>query len=205
MDLDIGYIVLAGGKSKRLGRNKIKEMIGDKTLLDRVITVLSAFNGEITIVTSMNSTIPDTFSYPKVKIVHDLYPDKGMIGGILTGLSLSKHYYNLVIAGDMPFLNAGLLRYIIDITEGNDLVAYRNEMNFEPLHAVYSRNCLPVLEEIMKNNFRIFELLKHVKIRYLSLEELKRYDPENQSFFNVITEADLRIAHKIATGNIAEY
>ena len=200
MDLDIGYIILAGGKSKRLGRNKLKEVIGDTPLLERVITILSAFNGEIIIVTGENSSFPNTFSYPKIKIVHDLYPDKGMLGGIITGLSLSEHYYNLVVASDMPFLSPSLLQYMINIAEGNDLVAYRNKMNLEPLHAVYSKNCLPIFEEIMQNNLRIIELVQHVRVRYLSSEEIQRYDSENLSFFNVNTEAELSVANKIAAG-----
>lgn len=200
MALDIGYIVLAGGKSKRLGRNKIHEVIGDVTLLERVLTVLTAFNGDIIIVTGESSSIPDILNYPKIKIVYDLYPGKGMIGGIITGLSLSKNYYNLIVACDMPFLNPDLLRYMLKITEGNDLVAYRNKADLEPLHAIYSKNCLPILEGIMQNNLRIIELLNHVKVRYLSLVEIKRYDPKNLSFFNVNTEADLVVAKKIAAG-----
>ena len=199
MDLDIGYIVLAGGKSKRLGRNKINEVIGDTTLFNRVITVLSAFKGTIIIVTAEDSTIPDNFTYPKIKMVHDLYPGKGMIGGIITGLSVSKNYYNLVVACDMPFLNTDLLRYMISITEDNDLVAYKNKNELEPLHAIYSKNCLPILKEIMQNNLRIFEMLDRIKVRYLSSTEINRYDPKNISFFNVNTEADLRIANNIAS------
>ena len=200
MDLDIGYIILAGGKSKRLGHDKIKEVIGDIPLLDRVIKILSALNGEIIIVTGENSSLPNTFSYPKIKIVHDLYPGKGMLGGIITGLSLSEHYYNLVVACDMPFLSLSLLQYMINITEDNDLVAYRNKMDLEPLHAIYSKNCLPIFEEIMQKNLRIIELVQHVKVRYLNSEEKKQSDPENLSFFNINTEADLSVANKIAAG-----
>ena len=200
MDLDIGYIILAGGKSKRLGHDKIKEVIGDIPLLDRVIKILSALNGEIIIVTGENSSLPNTFSYPKIKIVHDLYPGKGMLGGIITGLSLSEHYYNLVVACDMPFLSLSLLQYMINITEDNDLVAYRNKMDLEPLHAIYSKNCLPIFEEIMQKNLRIIELVQHVKVRYLNSEEKKQSDPENLSFFNINTEADLSVANKIVAG-----
>ena len=200
MDLDIGYIILAGGKSKRLGHDKIKEVIGEMTLLDRVISILTAFQGEIMIVAGDNSAVPPTFSYPKIKIVHDLYPGKGMLGGIITGLSLSPHDYNLVVACDMPFLSPALLQYMIDIADGNDLVTYREKNNLEPLHAIYSRNCLPVFEEIMQQNLRIIELVQHVRVRYLTAEEIKRYDPENLSFFNINTEADLRMAHKIVAG-----
>ena len=196
--MDIGYIILAGGQSKRLGRDKTKEVIGDKPLLARVISVLAGFEGEITIVLAENSPVPDVSDLPKVNIVRDLFPGKGMIGGIVTGLSLSNHDYNLVVAGDMPFLNPGLLKYFIDITDGNDLVAYRNQSNFEPLHAVYSRNCLPVLAEIMQKNLRIIELAQRVKVRYITDEELIRFDPDNRSFFNINTHADLEIARKIS-------
>jgi molybdopterin-guanine dinucleotide biosynthesis protein A len=89
---------------------------------------------------------------------------------------------------------------MINITEDNDLVAYRNKMDLEPLHAVYSRNCLPIFEEIMQKNLRIIELVQHVKVRYLNSEEIKRYDPENLSFFNINTEADLSVSNKIAAG-----
>ena len=198
MNLDIGYIILAGGKSKRLGRNKINEVIGGITLLNRVVNVLSAFNGEIILVTAEDSSLPDTFTYAKISKVQDLYPGKGMIGGIITGLSASKNFYNLVVAADMPFLNPVLIRYMISNAKGNDLVAYKNQNELEPLHAIYTKNCLPILEEIKLKDRRIFELLGQVKVRYLSPAEINQYDPKKISFFNVNTESDLRIANEIA-------
>jgi molybdenum cofactor guanylyltransferase len=198
MNLDIGYIILAGGKSKRLGRNKINEVIGGITLLNRVINVLSAFNGEIILVTAKDSSMPDTFTYTKISKVQDLYPGKGMIGGIITGLAASKNFYNLVVAADMPFLNPALIHYMISNAKGNDLVAYKNQNDLEPLHAIYTKNCLPILEEIMLEDRRIFELLGQVKVRYLSSAEINQYDPKKISFFNVNTESDLQIANEIA-------
>jgi molybdopterin-guanine dinucleotide biosynthesis protein A len=198
MNLDIGYIILAGGKSKRLGRNKINEVIGGITLLNRVVNVLSAFNGEIILVTAEDSSLPDTFTYAKISKVQDLYPGKGMIGGIITGLSASKNFYNLVVASDMPFLSPALIRYMISNAKGNDLVAYKNQNELEPLHAIYTKNCLPILEEIMLKDRRIFELLGQVKVRYLSSAEINQYDTKKISFFNVNTESDLRIANEIA-------
>jgi molybdenum cofactor guanylyltransferase len=198
MNLDIGYIILAGGKSKRLGRNKLNEVIGGITLINRVINVLSAFDGEIILVTAEDSSLPDTFTYAKISKVQDLYPGKGMIGGIITGLSASKNFYNLVVASDMPFLSPALIRYMISNAKGNDLVAYKNQNELEPLHAIYTKNCLPILEEIMLKDRRIFELLGQVKVRYLSSAEINQYDTKKISFFNVNTESDLRIANEIA-------
>jgi molybdopterin-guanine dinucleotide biosynthesis protein A len=87
---------------------------------------------------------------------------------------------------------------MISNAKGNDLVAYKNQNELEPLHAIYSKNCLPILEEIMLKDRRIFELLGQVKVRYLSSAEINQYDTKKISFFNVNTESDLRIANEIA-------
>ncbi len=196
--MDLGYIILAGGKSIRLGRDKISETVGDKTLLERVVSVLSLFKGDITVVASSDSALKNTFTYPKLRFIEDIFPDKGSSGGIYTGLFTSNAFYNLVVAGDMPFLNPRLLKYMIENIESFDLVAYRKNDWFEPLHAIYSKNCLDPLKQIMQSNSRIIELLKHVKVRYLSEEEIDRFDPHHLSFFNINTEDDLKVAREIA-------
>ena len=199
--MDIGYIILAGGKSLRLGRDKKQETVGGITLLERVISVLSLLpgsHGKITIVTDVDSLIFLQVHYPDLKIVQDFYPGKGSSGAIFTGLSFSGAFHNLVVACDMPFLNPDLLNYMIGIIAHNDIVAYRSKDNFEPLHAIYSKNCIIPLESIIQNNLRIIELVNSVKVRYLNSDEIERFDSENLSFFNVNTKADLRAAKLIA-------
>ncbi len=196
--MDIGYIILAGGKSTRLGRDKISETVGDRTLLERAVSVLSSFKGEITIVISGHLTLRKHFDYPNLTIIKDIYPDKGSSGGIYTGLLASKAFYNMAVAGDMPFLNPGLLQYMIEIAEGFDLVAYRKNDWFEPLHAIYSKNCLEPLNQIMLSNSRIIDLARYVKVRYLAEEEIERFDPRHLSFFNINTEEDLKAARELA-------
>jgi len=89
-------------------------------------------------------------------------------------------------------LNVDLLRYMLGIASGADLVAYRDGDRFEPLHAVYSRNCVAALEQLVqRNNVRIIEILRLVKTRFLTLEEIARFDPGHLSFFNVNTEEEL--------------
>lgn len=198
-NLEISCIALAGGKSTRLGRNKITEMIGDKTLLDRVLDILSSFKREIIIVTSAQSILPDRINYPKVKIVNDIYPGKGSLGGIYTGLSASKTFYNIAVACDMPFLNTDLLNYMVEIARGYDLVAFREGDRFEPLHAVYSKNCLSSIGLLLqRNNVRIIEILNYVKVRYLTPQEIDRFDSRRLSFFNINTEEELLKAIEIA-------
>ena len=163
---------------------------------------MSLFDGEIIIVTSDQANVPHDISYPKLKIVNDIFPGKGSLGGIYTGLVASKTYYNIVVACDMPFLNHDLLKYFVGIADGFDLVAFNKDNKFEPLHAVYSRKCIPPMERLLqRNNVRIIEILPHVKVRNISLEEIDRIDPHHVSFFNINTEAELEIAREIANGD----
>jgi molybdopterin-guanine dinucleotide biosynthesis protein A len=181
-----------------LGRNKLTEIVGDKTLFFRVISNLALFESEIIVVTSDPSNIPQDIDNPKITIIKDIFPDKGSLGGIYTGLAASKTFYNLVVAGDMPFLNHELLSYFVSQAEGYDLVAFNKDNKFEPLHAVYSKNCITPLENILQqSNVRIIELLKLVKARMISQEEIDQIDPRHLSFFNINTNGDLKTAREL--------
>jgi molybdenum cofactor guanylyltransferase len=197
--LEISCIVLAGGQSTRLGRDKTKEVFLGKTLLERVLDTLSLLKCEIIIVTTENSSISKELSYPGLKFVNDIFPGKGSLGGIYTGLVSSKSHYNLVTAADMPFMNLNLIKFMIDAAEGYDLVAYLEENRPELLLAVYSKNCLIPMENLIRdNNLRIIGILPYIKVRYLESEEVDRFDPHHFSFFNNNTEADLIKGIKLA-------
>ena len=200
--MKVSCIVLAGGQSTRLGRNKLAEIIGGKTLLQRVVDALSLLNSEIIIVAPRPNSLPEIVCNSPSRLIRDIHPGKGTLSGIYTGLAFSHSLYNLVVAADMPFLNVNLVQYMLDIAAGVDLVAYREGDRFEPLHAVYSRNCMTGLEVLLKRSpLRIIEILPFVKIRYLALEEIRRFDPQHLSFFNINTEEDLQKArHIVETG-----
>lgn len=201
--MEISCIALAGGSSTRFGRNKLFEVIDGKTLFARVISKLSLFESEIIIVTSERTNIPQDTAYTKAKIVKDIFPGKGSLGGIFTGLKTSKTLYNIIVACDMPFLNFNLLKYFVSLADGFDLVASVENNKFEPLHAVYSQNCISPIENIIqnKNNARIIEILPRVKVREISQVEIDKIDPYHLSFINVNTEEDLKIAREIGDKN----
>jgi len=198
--LDVGYIILAGGKSTRLGRNKVFEIIGQKSLLERAVSCLSSFKSEIIVVKAKDSSLPELTGYPELRIVTDVYPGKGSLGGIYTGLVASKAFYNMVVACDMPFLNLDLLRYMIDLAREYDVVIPKvDDEILEPLHAVYSGNCIPTLEFLIKQNrLSILELFPMVKVRNVANSEINQFDPQHLSFFNINTEADLQKGLKLA-------
>jgi molybdopterin-guanine dinucleotide biosynthesis protein A len=199
--LSISGIVLAGGKSVRLGHDKITEKVGGITLIEKVIASLEPLSQEIIIVTAQERTFPQLAGREKVKVATDIFPGRGSLGGIYTGLVRSDSFYNLVVAADMPFLNGPLLRYMIEASDGFDFVLPRVGQWFEPLHAVYSRNCVKAIETLFEQGRRVIvELFSYVKVRYIEEEEINRFDPDHLSFFNINTKEDLDRAEIIARG-----
>ena len=199
--MDISYIVLAGGKSLRLGRDKIIEKVGKTTLLEKVISRIDSLSKDIVIVTSEERDFSQLTDNPKVKTVSDIFPGRGSLGGIYTGLVKTEAFYNFVIAVDMPFLNRELLAYMTDVADGYDYVIPRIGSFYEPLHAIYSKNCISPIETMINKNRRvIIELFDYVKVRYVEAEEIDRFDPQHLSFFNINTIEDLEKAKEIAAG-----
>jgi len=203
--LDISCIVLAGGKGLRLGRNKVLESVGNRSLLNRVISSISSFKSDIIIVTASGQSFSQFTGYPELKIVTDIYPGKGALGGIYTGLVTSNSFYNLIISCDMPFLNQALLHYMIQVSAGFDAVVPRLGNMVEPLHAVYSKGCLAPVERLLKQgNLKVSDILPLVRARYVEAEEIDMFDPKHLSIFNVNTEADLRKARELAKGEMSD-
>jgi len=199
--LEISTIILAGGKSLRLGYDKVLERVGKTSLLEQVISRIDSFSKSIIIVTAKERTFASLANHPKVKVVSDIFPGQGSLGGIYTGLKKSDSFYNLVVAADMPFLNESLLRYIIEVSDGFDFVLPKVNNLYEPLHAVYSQNCITPIETILKQGKKvIIELFDYVKVRYVGAEEIDRFDPQHLSYFNINTKEDLELARKIAGG-----
>ncbi len=203
--MDIGSIVLAGGKGLRLGHEKALETVGNKNLIQWVVFSLSFFNSDIIVVTAARQSLSQFIGYPKLRIVTDTCPGKGPLGGIYTGLAASDSFHNIVVACDMLFLNQTLLDYMIQIWVGFDLVVPRLGNMVEPLHAVYSKGCLAPVESLLKQgNLSVTELFTLVKVRYVEGVEINRFDPEHLSFFNVNTEADLETAREVTRGDMSD-
>jgi len=202
--LDITCIVLAGGKGLRLGRDKVQETVGNSNLLQRVLSQLAPFNREIIVVTASEKSLPQFTGYQSFRAVADTYPGKGALGGIYTGLAISNSWYNLIVACDMPFLNQALLRYMIELSAGFDLVVPRLGELVEPLHAVYTKSCLAPIEGLLsQDNLEVRALFELVNVRYVDAEEIDKFDPKHLSFFNINTEADLEKAQQLAMGDMS--
>ena len=200
--MEISCIVLAGGKSIRFGHDKILERIGNTNLLEKVISLVDPISKNIIIVTAKERALTRIAKHPKVKIVNDIFPGQGSLGGIYTGLVKSDSFYNLVVAADMPFLNESLLRYMIKVADGYDFVLPRVGKWYEPLHAIYSKNCINPINSILEKGKKVIvELFDYVKVKFIEVKEIDRFDPKHLSFFNINTKEDLEIAKSIARGD----
>ena len=187
-------IVLAGGKSRRLGRNKTLEVIGEQQLCQRVIKRLSLAGEDIIVVLSYSGQLTDE-TLAGVKTVYDSYPASGALVGLYSGLRESKSPYNLVVGCDMPFLNIDLLRHIMSLAPGFDVVIPRLRDKLEPLHAVYSKDCIsPIESRLREGDLKISDFIDAVKVKYVEQDEIDRFDPRHLSFMNVNSEADLERA-----------
>ncbi len=197
-------IVLAGGKGQRLGRSKLSEIVGNRPLIQRVVDVLGLVSDQVLIVIARGQSEPIISSPVETRITTDLYPGKSALGGIYTGLVSSSSLRNLVVAADMPFLNPSLLSYLMSLSAGFDVVMPALKGEIEPLHAIYSRDCLqPIQDQLEEGRLRIRDLLQRVRVRYVEGDEIEGFDPKHLSFFNINTSNDLRRARSIL-GEIGE-
>jgi len=164
-------------------------MIGNRPLLERVVDRLSLLSGEILVVIAQGQPKP---ALSRTKVVVDLYPGKGVLGGIYTGLVAAQSFHVLVVAADMPFLSSSLLHYLTQVSPAYDVIIPRIGDELEPLHAIYSKNCLaPIQQQIEQGKLKVRDFLDQVRVRYVEEAEISRFDPKKLSFFNINTSADL--------------
>ncbi len=194
MPYDITGVILAGGKSSRMGINKAFIEIGGKRIIERQIDLLKDILREVMVV----SKDPREYSHLDIRIVIDIVDFLSPLSGIYTGLRSAKYEKTFVIACDMPFLNRKLIEYQIGFSEQFDVVVPQHDGDFEALHAVYSKNCIPFIEEMFKQkNFRIYDFYKLVKLKIITLKEIEQFDPQMQSFVNINTVNDLQRIGKL--------
>jgi molybdenum cofactor guanylyltransferase len=188
-------IVLVGGKGSRIGGEKVFQLVGGETLLNRVVDSLSLLGNSILVVGSLSNVSWKLNA--DVRYIDDLYPNLGPLGGIYTGLVAANSPYSIVVACDFPFLNVGFLRHMVEISPGFDVVVPRVD-RAQPLQAVYSKSCLSSMKMRLKRGWLgVTRFLSTVNVRYVDREECCIYDPEFLSLFNVNCPEDLARANII--------
>jgi molybdopterin-guanine dinucleotide biosynthesis protein A len=204
-----GGIILAGGRSRRMGTDKAFIVFDGRLLIERVLDALREVCGEIVVV----ADDPMPFARFGVRVVPDSVPDFGPLAGLHAGLDALRAELNVAVAVDMPFLNPRLLRAMLAAAVGWDAVipalsagvtpdALQNrrakDLDLHPLHAVYRRTCLePIQAAIARGDRRLNAFLPDARVRYLTADEIRPHDPELRSLLNVNTPDDLVMARSL--------
>jgi molybdopterin-guanine dinucleotide biosynthesis protein A len=187
-------IILSGGKSSRYGMNKALASFKGTTIIERVVRVMNSLFHKTILITND----PKEYTYLNLPVYPDIIKGIGPVGGIFTGLESMTDPIGFVVACDMPFLNPDLIRYMISRKSGYDAVVPKVGWKIESLHALYHRDCLPAIRENIKTG--VYQAIQfHIKVRtlYIQETEIRRYDPELRSFYNINRPQELQEAREL--------
>ncbi len=197
-------VILAGGKSRRMGQNKALLRLGNDTLIGHVIRCMRSITDELLLITNS----PDEYAHLDIDMHGDIIPNAGALGGIHAGLTYALHEEVLCVGCDSPFLMPNLLTYLVSVLGEDEYDAVMPYTDKEPssynrdaqitlqtLCAVYSKRCLPIIEQMLsEQDLRVYALQERANVLALAPEIWKTYDSEGQSFFNVNTPEDFEKA-----------
>lgn len=203
----ISAVIIAGGKSTRLGQDKRRLRLWGQagpTLLEHTVLLMARCCTDVVVV--MND--PETWPSLPARIVSDVYPNMGALGGIYSGLQAAAQPYGFVVASDMPLLNPELIQWMIQQPRDYDALVprfarerARNRLGVESLHAIYSRVCAePIRRQLEQGNPQVIGFFREVRVRIIEHETLATFDPEGRSFRNINTPEELAEAHRLLDG-----
>lgn len=194
----LSLVIQAGGQSKRMGHDKGLVSFLGKPLIQHVIERLAPLADEILITTNR----PKDYEFLNQRLVKDLLPGRGALGGLYTALNAATSPLVAVIACDMPFANPQLLAAELQCLSNDaiDAVIPNPSGGLEPFHSIYRRQtCLPAIKAALDaDQWRADAWFSHVNIRLFSRDEILRYDPMELAFWNVNTPEELSRAEERA-------
>jgi molybdopterin-guanine dinucleotide biosynthesis protein A len=195
--MQVTGVILAGGKSRRMGRDKAFLPFGKGMLVERVIEVIQQVTADVILITNT----PEQYQRFGLPMFSDVIPDAGSLGGIYSGLVSAKAPSSLCLACDMPFVKADFLRFLGDMAAEADVVIPRNAEDFQPLCAVYSQACRePIRQRIAAGRLKITGFFDQVRVRVIDGDLLARYDPHDVMFFNANTPEEYERATQMLGG-----
>lgn len=201
--------IQAGGQSSRMGEDKALKPFLGRPLIQRVIDRLKPTADEIIVTTNR----PENYTFLDLRLVSDLRPGRGALGGLYTALASASQPIVAVVACDMPFASPSLLEaaHKILVDEEADVViaraapqaerAGKSGEGYEPLHAVYRRaTCLPAIESAIESDqWKVIAWFPQVRVRILTPEEVNQHDPSGLAFWNLNTPEEFAEAERRAS------
>lgn len=180
---DITGIILVGGQSRRMGRDKAFLQVGGRPLFERVLSVFRECFDRVVLVGDRE----ERFAAYDLPVVGDIYPGSAL-GGLYTGLHHAETERVFVSSCDMPFPNAAVIRHLCALGKGFDAVVPTTAHGYEPLFALYARRCLGPMRELLESgNFCVYDFYPQVRVRYVPAAQLAPYDRDGKALLNVNT------------------
>ena len=191
-------VIQAGGASSRMGEDKALKPFLGRPLIQRVIERLSPLADEVIVTTNR----PVDYAFLNLRLVADLKQGRGALGGLYTAIASASDPFVAVVACDMPFASPVFFesaRRLI-VQEGADVVVAKTEEGYEPFHALYRREtCLPAIEAaIAADQWKVISWFSQVKVRVLTPDEMKGFDPSGLCFWNLNTPEEFSEAESRA-------
>ena len=190
---------MAGGKSRRLGQDKRFLMLGGKSCLQRVLDAYTGLFDEILIV----ADVKEPFQSLGIRVVEDLIPGAATLGGLYTGLFYAAGDRVFATAVDMPCLSPETIKIVLERAERGDIIIPDLHGKLQPMHAVYSKVCLPYLKDLIdRSQLKVQDLCARPElcVHRIPQSVFEAVDPELRSFFNINTPEDLAIARNWIEG-----
>ena len=186
---DVTGVVLAGGRSSRYGENKALIKIEGVPLIERVLNTMGSVFHHVIIITNT----PNEYAHLQIPMVEDIIKGLGPLGGIYTGLKAIPDPKGFFVACDMPLLNPDLIRHMVAISDDFDVVVPKISWKIEALHGLYAKRCLDSIEGLIHSGtYQIFRFFHEVRVRFVDEVEIRRWDPDLMSFFNINTPDELK-------------
>lgn len=188
-------IILAGGKSSRMGQDKGLMLFNGQSFIDHTVQIVKEVCDNVIIIANQKG-----YERLSIPVYADIIKDKGPAAGIYTGLHYSKTQYNLVVGCDMPFLSSEFLGYLLSqIDEKADAIVPEYDNRSQPLCAVYSKSCLSQFEQSIQNGqLKMKEIITQLNAKHVVIDKTKEFYSSNL-FTNVNTQDDLETIQKLQT------
>ena len=203
-DTPVTGVILAGGRSRRMGQNKALMRLGDDPLIAYVIRQMRLVTDELLLITNE----PNLYTALKLPMHGDILPDMGALGGLHAGLTYAANSTVICVGCDMPLLQPNLLSHLTTLLGDYDAVvpsvhvADRSTPVFQTLSAVYSKRCLPIIDGMLAvGELRVHALYDRIDARIVQPHEWRAFDPQGLSFFNINTPDDFEKANRYIGGN----
>ncbi|MHB8777466.1 MAG: molybdenum cofactor guanylyltransferase [Anaerolineales bacterium] len=208
-------VIQAGGKSSRMGEDKALKPFLGRPLIQHVIERLASIADEMIVTTNRpaeygflnTSTRPVGQSVYRLRLVSDLKPGRGALGGLYTAIASATSPFVAVVACDMPFASKNFFEssHRLMVEDEADVVIAKTDEGYEPLHALYRREtCLPAIETAMDTDqWKAIAWFPQVRVRTLLPNEFKTFDPTGLCFLNLNTPEDFLAAEQVSHSQLA--